>query len=323
MVEAIPQRLHFVWIGKSLPLFAQLAMESALSACAGARLTLWVTDPLDAESCKALPRDARFELSRLDAAALFEGADASLPIALLERLFATLTQPAARANLARLLLLSRHGGVYLDTDTITVRDLAPLYPLGAFCGLEHVIWPLEKRYGISPYRVIGGPLRGVLRDLCARVPRGERLFHVLGGAYPLAANNAVLGFTAHHPFLRHMLLHVSRLAPEELTRRYRLGTHLLQESLASVGKELSVHALSPAHFYPLGPVMSHQYFRRRKHLDADLAHIVTEETYLVHWYASVSELLAYDAERMRRERDLTVFARLCERVLGARALGAS
>jgi hypothetical protein len=319
MVEAIPARLHFVWIGKSLPLFAQLAMESALSACPGARLTLWHTDSLDAESQKALPRDGRFELAVLDRSALFDGADASLPISLLERLFATLTQPAARANLARLLLLSRHGGVYLDTDTITVRDLAPLYPLGAFCGLEHVIWPLKKRYGISPYRVIGGPVRGVVRDLCARLPRGERLFHALGRAYPLAANNAVLGFTAHHPFLRHMLEHVSRLAPEELTRRYRLGTHLLQESLASVGEKLSVHTLSPEHFYPLGPVISHQYFRPRTKLDADLAHIVTSETYLVHWYASVSELVAYDEGRMKRERDLTVFARLCERVLRARA----
>ena len=318
MAEAVPAHLHFVWIGKSLPLFSQLAMESALSACSGARLTLWHTDPLDPASQAALPRSDRFELAKLDSAALFDGADASMPVALLERLFSTLTQPAARANLARLLLLSRHGGVYLDTDTITVRDLAPLYPLGAFCGLEHVIWPLEKRYAISPYRVLGGPLRGVVRDLCARLPHGERVFAKLARAYPLAANNAVLGFTARHPFLRHMLEHVSRLAPEELTRRYRLGTHLLQESLASVGEKLGVHALSPEHFYPLGPVISHQYFRPRTDLESDLARIVTRDTYLVHWYASVSELLAYDAERMKRERDLMVFARLCERALSAR-----
>ena len=318
MATAIPARLHFVWIGKSLPLFAQLAMESALSACPDARVTLWHADALDRASGDALPRSTRFELCTLDGPALFEGADPALPVALLERLFSTLSQPAARANLARLLLLSRHGGVYLDTDTITLRDLAPLYALGAFCGLEHVIWPLERRYGISPYRVIGGPLRGLVRDLCARIPRGERLFARLSRAYPLAANNAVLGFTAGHPFLRLMLEHVSRLAPEELTRRYRLGTHLLQEALAQKGSELGVQALSPAHFYPLGPVISHQYFSPRAQLERDLARIVTPETYLVHWYASVSELMAYDAERLRRERDLTVFARLCERVLARR-----
>jgi hypothetical protein len=313
---AIPDALHFIWIGPRLPWFAKLAVESALNACSTAAVTLWATHDLHAdEHTSALSRHPRFRVQPLVERTLFETAPGGLPLDLLSRLFATLQAPAARANIARLLLLARHGGVYLDTDTITLRDLTPLRTESAFCGLEHVVWPLEKRYGVHTYRVLGGPVRGLVRKACAHLPRGERVFQRISPWYSTAANNAVLGFTPGHPFLSHMLRRVSELSEAERGRRYRLGTHLLQEALAQVGQELGVRSLAPRYFYPLGPEISHQYFRERHDAAAAADAIISEDTYVIHWYASVSQLTVYDSERVRRERGRTVFAEIAARFL--------
>jgi hypothetical protein len=308
----IPARLHFVWLGKSLPLFVQLAMESALRATPGARATLW-HDTLTASALGRLTGRDDVELAAIDARALFGSNE--LDGELLARTFAELAEPAARANLVRLAVLLQHGGVYLDADTLTLRDLTPLLSLDAFCGLEHVVWPLERRYALSAYRVLGGPLRGLLRDACAQLPAGERLFAGIARHYHLAANNAVLGFTAGHPFLVHMLRKVGELGRAERLKRYRLGTHLLQESLREVGGRHGVHELAPRWFYPLGPEISRQYFRKRHALGAAIARIVGADTHVVHWYASLAELGAYDEARIRAEREESVFAALCARVL--------
>lgn len=312
----IPHNLHFVWIGKRLPWFAQVAVQSALRACPSARATLWATDDLRGDPCtEALLRHERFRLAELNAASLLSDAPRSMPRELLARLFGTLKQPAARANLARLVILYREGGVYLDTDTVTVRDLQGLSTLGAYCGLEHVVWPLEKRYGVHPYRILGGPLRGVLRNLCARLPEGEHFFQRLSPLYYTAANNAVLGFAPEHPFVLHMLQRIGELPESQLTLRYRLGTHLLQECLTEKGDVLGVHRLSPAHFYPLGPEISRQYFRPRRHARADAERVIASDTHVIHWYASVSELVEYDEARVRAESEHTLFAQIMARAL--------
>jgi len=315
---AIPDAIHFIWIGPRLPWFARLALESALARCPSASVSLWATHDLNADAqTRALRRHARFRVAQLAERTLFDGAPAALPLDLLARLFATLETPAARANVARLLVLACHGGVYLDTDTVTLRDLTPLRAAPAFCGLEHVVWPLEKARGLHPYRVLGGPARGLLRKACAHLPRGERLFQRISRLYTTAANNAVLGFAPAHPFLNHMLTRVSELPEAERHRRYRLGTHLLQEALAQAGDALGVRQLSPRYFYPLGPEISHQYFRPRSDAASAADAIVSPDTHVIHWYASVSQLLPYDAARVQRERGRTVFAQIAGQVTSA------
>lgn len=314
-MPAIPAHLHFIWIGPRLPWFAKLAIQTALDHVPEARVSLWATDDLTRDEQVTSLRSPRFELQRLDAETLFADAPGELPVALLAKLFTTLTQPAARANIARLLVLARFGGVYLDTDTVTLRDLAPLYSLEAFCGLEHVVWPLQKRYGVHPYRVIGGPLKGLLRNACASLPRGERLFQRVAPLYATAANNAVLGFRAGHPFLLETLQRVAELSDEERARRYRLGTHLLQEMLTERGEALGVKQLPPPYFYPLGPELSRQYFRKRRDALAAARAVVQPETHVIHWYASVSELARYDESCVLAERGDTIFATLAAQLI--------
>jgi hypothetical protein len=315
---AIPDALHFIWIGPRLPWFAKLALQSALLRCPGASVALWATHDLSAdEHTRSLRDEPRFRLLRLAERTLFEDAPAELPLDLLARLFATLETPAARANIARLLVLACHGGVYLDTDTVTLRDLTPLRAAPAFCGLEHVVWPLRRVRGLSPYRLLGGPARGLLRKACAHLPRGERLFQRVSPWYTTAANNAVLGFAPGHPFLSQMLARVSELSESERQRRYRLGTHLLQEVLAQAGDELGVRQLPPPYFYPLGPEISHQYFRARSDAPSAADSVISPETFVIHWYASVSQLMPYDPARVQRERGRTIFAQVAVRVLSA------
>lgn len=310
-MSLIPGHLHFVWIGETLPLFARLAIQSALTRSPLMRATLWASGDLERDpEVQALRSNERFMLARLDESTLMRDAASTLPLDVLARALAALKTPAARANLARLLLLAQHGGIYLDTDTTTLRDLAPLCALSAFAGLERVIWPLDKRYGIRPYRLIGGPLRGLVRNWCARSASGVSKFQKIERFYPTALNNAVLGFAPNHPFLTAALTRVAELSDEEQLKRYRLGTHLLQETYAACGKQLGVHALAPSAFYPLGPEISRQYFRAQPDITSFAAQVLTPETYLVHWYASVSELLAYDRARILSEREQTLFARL-------------
>jgi hypothetical protein len=306
----IPLHLHFIWIGPELPWFAKLAIGSALRRVPDARVSLWATHDLTHDKhVNALRVDERFQLGSLDERTLFEDAPSALPLELLREQFSELSEPAGRSNIARLLLLARFGGIYLDTDTTTLRDLTPLCSLGAFCGLEHVVWPMSSQNLLS-YRLFGGRVRSVLRRACASVPHGERAFVSLSRWYSTAANNAVLGFSQGHNFLLATLQRVAELPPEERARRYRLGTYLLQEMLEKRAERDGVTALSPSHFYPLGPVISRQYFNTRNDVTSAVAAIVKPETYLIHWYASVSELRPYDEARVQCERDRSVFARL-------------
>jgi hypothetical protein len=321
MSQDIPQHFHFIWIGAQLPFFARMAIESALQCTPDARATLWASEDLSRDAhTQALLRSGRFVHTKLDQEALFKDAPTELPLDALAHAYANLSAPAARANIARLLVLAQYGGIYLDTDTTTLRDLAPLFALPAFCGLERVIWPLEKRYGLHPYRVIGGPLRGLVRNACARMAGGVRAFRRVERFYPTALNNAVFGFPARHPFLTAILTRISELPEEEQLRRYRLGTHLLQETFAALGAELGVVALPPSAFYPLGPEISRHYFRVRDDVASLSQEVIGPDTYLIHWYASVSELNDYDAARVNRERDQTLFAHVTARYTGGDAL---
>lgn len=51
-------------------------------------------------------------------------------------------KPAQKADIMRLEILHRHGGIYIDADTEVLRPFDPLLDAEAFAGLQHE----EKRY---------------------------------------------------------------------------------------------------------------------------------------------------------------------------------
>lgn len=283
MVPRIPATAHFVWLGRELPWIYGLALRSAAQRGGFERVVLHCTDDLSgSDGFSAARGDGRVECRRLDPrSALWwvspRGGE-------LVELFARLRQPAAKSNMLRLAILAAEGGVYLDTDTITVASFAPLLGAGAFCGLEHIALPAATRRARTPGPWLKAGARLLVRDLLRRAPGGWQGFARIARHFPAAANNAVLGARPGHPLVQGMLERMVDLPPERQLARFALGTGLLQDAVASYGGgDLVLHP--PDRFYPLPPEISEHWFRLgdRAPLDA----VVAPTTVCVHWYASV------------------------------------
>jgi hypothetical protein len=81
-------------------------------------------------------------------------------------------------------------------------------------------------------------------------------------------------------YLRAMLV----VTPERLLEAYALGPDLLQDVVGEDRPEdLVVH--DPRVFYPLPPEISEHWFRARDTVQLDA--VLSAETRVVHWYASV------------------------------------
>lgn len=304
----IPDRLIFVWIGPDLPLTAQIAIASAIDVCAPHE-TVLIADGLrpDAPGLAAVADLPGFRWQAVDDALLaelpgFAGDGAAA-------LYRDLKQPAARSNLLRLAELWHRGGVYLDTDTITVRPFGELLDEPAFIGVEPIAWPTGVRGSFRPDLYAKACARVVARYACQFAPRPERAFERLRRFFPLAVNNAVMGACPHNPAIGRALETIAAMPVDQRLRRFRLGTHLMQEITQNRSGE-HMRVLEPAYFYPLGPEISVAWFspnsaqRLPSSLDA--------RTRVVHWYASVQDRLAEPIERpfIEANRDHVAFARM-------------
>ena len=309
----IPPVAHFIWLGARLPWIFRLSIRSAALRGGFERVVLHHDKALALRDLQALPG---FEARRLSIDDLFERTGVTpRPLVALYR---QLTSPAARANLLRLAILMQEGGVYLDTDTITVRSFDRLRKAGVFCGQERVALPYRVVRSRDPRVVLRAGLLMAARDVARRLPDGWRTFRRIEGRYPLAANNAVLGGAPGHAFLRGLLDHVVGLPAAERMKRYRLGTHALQECLGAYsGPAGDVVVHPPETFYPLGPEISEHWFRKRAH--PVLGEVLTEATHVVHWYASVRTrniVPKVDAPYVRRNCETQLFSALVRPLVG-------
>jgi hypothetical protein len=277
----IPRRAHFIWIGPEFHFLSWAALASARRHGGFDRVTLHHTHDLRGASAWRELQSLDVELRRIEPLAEL----AAIGGAPLADLFDCLRRPEAQSNLLRVALLKRDGGVYLDLDTLTVASLAPLCAQGgAFCGLERIAFPASLRQSSKPSRWAAAYLRTLMRDGCRRSPSGVRWFRGIERFYPLATNNAILAAEPGHPLLDDLLDRMLRLPLSRRNVRYALGTSLLQElTQARNFPDLRLHA--PDVFYPLCPEISEHWFR----LDtcARLEGVLSPQTRVVHWYASV------------------------------------
>jgi len=283
MPPRIPATAHFVWLGRDLPWVYGLALRSAALRGGFERVVLHCTDDVSASDGFGLARtDDRVESRHLDPRDVLwwvspRGGD-------LVELYSRLRSPAAKSNMLRLAILAAEGGVYLDTDTITIADFGALLEAGAFCGLERIALPVDTRRARSVGPWLKAMARLAVRDLLRRAPGGWRGFARIAGHYPAAANNAVLGARPGHPLILGMLEQAIELSPERQLARFALGTGLLQDAVASYdADDLVLHP--PERFYPLPPEISEHWFRLGER--ADLGEALDPSTVSVHWYASV------------------------------------
>jgi len=309
----IPPRYHFVWFGSRFPLMNSVAIQSCLRHCPGADVTLWHSDPLDHDLEYRRLRQLGVRSEPLSAESVLrplsdEGA--AFDVAKLEEIWSSVKSHVARSNIARAAILYRCGGIYLDTDTLVVRDLAPLRAHRAFLGTEYILWPQGSRRGVSWQRLVRGPALDVIRKIGARAPSGDRLYQSVRHLYSSAVNGAVLGARAGHPALARLLDATTAVPREEWGIKHRLGTHVLQRTLAA-HREEDLEILPTDVFYPLGPEWSRQYFRNCRDPEALVRRIVTPATRVLHWYASVSALHEIGPDELRSLARGTAFGRLC------------
>lgn len=273
---------HFVWLGERLPWVYVLGVVTAARRGGFARVLFHHVDELGRDpGFEELAREPRVEPARLVPEPLLEAAGGKK----LVETYRELSTPASRVNLLRMALLHEQGGVYLDTDTVTLGSFAALCERGGvFCGEERLVYPGSAGTGLLSRIRPGALLRTAARDVMRRLPHGYRHFRRVETLYPKAVNNAVLGAEARHPFLRSLIdLALAKPAAERRVR-YALGTHLLQAAVAAWhGPGLTL--LPPPVFYPLAPEISEHWFRASN--AASLDEVLRPETLLAHWYASV------------------------------------
>ena len=313
----IPATAHFIWLGNVFPWTHLLAVTSAARNGGYKRIVLHMDTPsaLEPHAAELATLDAvtPIQVRKLEPEATL-GAMGSLAGPLIE-VYRRLDRAASQANVLRVAILYSEGGIYCDTDTITLRSLTPLRGDPVFCGLERICLPVDIARSRAPHVLALTGARMAIREACRRVPDGWRPFRALEGIYPLAANNAVLGASAGHPFLRYLARRMIEMPVERQVVRYALGTHLLQEALQSI-HALEVTAHPPDLFYALAPEISEHWFKpSRKGVDE----FVSRHARLVHWYASVrtqGRLEHLDRPTVERMRGSLPFAALACRSMG-------
>jgi hypothetical protein len=279
----IPACAHFVWFGANLPYAYVLGVRSAALRGGFDEVLIHHADELapsvELTSALALPGVALKPLN--------EGTLESAPIersGALVDLFRKLEQPAAKANMMRAAILATRGGVYLDTDTLLLKDFNSLRTNhSAFCGAEHIALPSTVKDSRNPLIWARAGAMMLYRDVCRRQARGWHHFRRVEHFYPAVANNAILASEAAHPFIIALLNGMLDLPPQQQLIRFALGTKLLQQCVTRDPEGCSV--LPPELFFPIGPEVSQHWFR--EDTASDLDQMLHKHTRLIHWYASV------------------------------------
>lgn len=304
----IPAVAHFVWYGQTLPWLYAQAIRSAATRGGFTRVVLHHRDDLSRRAIWSdLLRLPNFEAGFLEEKKLLRQAGGGKLARVAEEPISLL----ARSNLVRAALLYTEGGVYLDTDTITVRSLAGLRKTStAFVGLERIVFPYWVRRSRNPLVLINAGLKDATRYVFRLLPYGYLFFPRLETWYYLAANNAVLAAAPGHPFLASLLAAIVQVPEKQRRAPHALGTHILQSTLEQYPGQ-DVRTYGPEYFFPLGPQISRHWFRRGNKRPLD--EVIGPETRVVHWYASdVNKALIHriDVDYVKAHASHQLFSRL-------------
>jgi hypothetical protein len=282
----IPARVHFCWIGPRLPWAYVFAILSAAERSGLPEIILHHTDALErGAEASALTGAAGVTLDHIDPIDCLTQVGTDLGVGdRLAALFDGLDSPVKRTDVLRAAILFQQGGIYLDLDTVTVASLAPLLDAVQFVGCEYIVWPGFVRASRSPARWARSFALDLLRKAMCRMPDGWEAFRQVERYCYRSVNNAVMGAEPNAPFFARYLRAMLAVPTERLHEAYSLGPDLLQ---ALVGHDrqgdLTIH--DPRVFYPLPPEISRHWFRISGAVRLDK--VLSPETRVVHWYASV------------------------------------
>lgn len=261
----IPPRFHFIWMGKNFPFAYRLSVETCRRHHPEARIQIHFADPPDNEHWRALEKCA--EMVELDEEDLLSALPASLSgIADIYRGIAA-GYPAGRSNILRYLLLLKHGGVYLDCDTLTLRPFDSLLAdtLG-FIGEETVFRSDDDRVAgkagleLLPYGALFGMSYGLsltnVKWLGNLAPINALDKILRRGWSARKLNNAILGAMPGHPFFAAALDRIPQIDPAV---RFALGPILMNETWEET-QGVSMRRLPEEVFYFIPPSQTFRFF---------------------------------------------------------------
>lgn len=313
--KKIPSQFLFVWDDNFFPYPAYLAMRSVAMHAKPERILLLKTPDLDnVPTFVRLRREvACLHPIDIDLPAWLDAADLPCSRQLREahRFLKERNYHGSVSDLLRTLYLYLHGGIYLDTDTLTLRDMEPLRSHGGFLAEEHILVSSQVWKRNSRWRYLRtGPLT-LARNLCARFAWGVPVFQAISGLFVRAVHNAVMGFRARHPLLRDALLRIAERYPERPKRYPLLGPDTLQDLLAEK-RYPDLKVLPPRCFSPLGPTMTYQYFHSypARTVRSLANRIVRDDTYAIHWSnnGTIAKSIPQNDEDLKRMKDRQLFA---------------
>jgi len=282
----IPAKIHFCWIGDHLPWAYVFAILSAADQSELPEIILHHTDFLEDDAgLQALKHKPGVYLSRLEPLAYLGHVGEMIGVGDdLSDLYRKLERPVMRSDVLRAAILYVEGGIYLDLDTVTVTSLLPLLNETAFVGSEFLVWPQQHGRARSPFLLVRQLILNALRKICRKLPRGWVLFKRIERFYFQSVNNAIMGSELQSTFISDYIQSMLHLPHERQLARYALGPHLLQEVAARhSGSDLTIY--EPTIFYPLAPEISEHWFRISSMMK--LGKVLSRQTRVVHWYASV------------------------------------
>ncbi|HEY5282922.1 MAG TPA: glycosyltransferase [Polyangia bacterium] len=315
--DKIPNQFHFVWDDNFFPYSAYLAIRSVAMHAKPERIFLFKTPELDdVPNFKRLRREVEcLEPVNIDLPGWLEQAGLPCTQQLLDanRFLKERKYHGSVSDLLRSLNLYLRGGIYLDTDTLTLRDMDPLRVHGAFLAEERILVSSKVWKRNSRWRYFRTAPLTLARDLCTHFAYGVRVFQAIAPLYVRVVHNAVMGFRPGHPLMRDALLCIAERYPHRPERYPLLGPDTLQDLIAEKTYE-DVVVLPPHCFSPLGPTMTTQYFRAHgeKALQRMSKWIVEPDTYAIHWSnnGTIAKAIPQCDEELNRAAQTQLFSRL-------------
>ncbi|MDR3001130.1 MAG: hypothetical protein LBU89_07690 [Fibromonadaceae bacterium] len=312
----IPNRVFFIYLGKDLPWGTGLAILSAKQVQKAEETVLYIENEVSGAGYDLIKNDSGILLKQIDVNSLFSDLGDN---GICSHLYNVLKSPASKANLLRLALLYKEGGVYLDTDTITVKPWDDLLQYKGFCGQEPLALPQElldfpSVKSANPFLYIAAGLRYTWSFFCLKAPHGEQIFRLAEGFFNLAVSNAVLASEPKNKLIEDAFAAINEMGKEEQLRRFRLGTRLLQQMTKNKTSE-NMKVLPPAYFFPVGPnVFRHIFY---KNSAKRLNKILLPQTRVVHWYNGIEKIYLHQKfnQKWIEENPTTAFAELARNVL--------
>lgn len=286
--RTMPNLAHLVWLGSRFPWLNVLAVRSAAERGGFDRVVLHHDSDLSATPFfDELAKIPRVELRLLDWDRVFErcGRYDDQLAAVLPRL----RTPGVRSDLLRTALLYAQGGVYLDMDTVTVKTLAPLIARAeAFVGRERLCYTAGVKGSYNVPRHSAAAVRSMTRAFCRRIPEGWRTFRKIERFFPTAVNGAIMGSAPQGRFITGLVEGLLEVPARKQHIVCAIGPDLIQGVAPGFDFPfLEVHSTDV--FYPLGPEISEHWFRNlaRGTAKAAFEEVISPETRVIHWYASV------------------------------------